>query len=40
LISPGPDNKLGTADDMVMRDDIIISPAKAHISADEESLEE
>jgi type II secretory pathway pseudopilin PulG len=40
LVSPGPDGKLGTADDMVMRDDIIISPTKAKISTDEESSEE
>lgn len=39
LISPGPDGKLGTADDMVMRDDIIISPSQADIPS-EESLEE
>ncbi len=40
LVSPGPDAKLGTDDDMIMRDDIIISPKQANISDDEEMLEE
>lgn len=29
LVSPGPDGKLGTADDMMMRDNIILSPSEA-----------
>lgn len=40
LVSPGPDGKMGTNDDLVMRDGIIVSPSKADIPPDEESLEE
>lgn len=40
LVSPGPDGKLGTIDDLVMSNDIIISPHKLSISADEEPTEE
>ncbi|MEW6730157.1 MAG: hypothetical protein AB1489_02350 [Acidobacteriota bacterium] len=40
LVSSGPDGKLGTPDDMVMRDDIIISPSQSNITADEDSAEE
>jgi hypothetical protein len=38
LVSPGADGKLGTEDDLVMRDGTILQSAKTSIS--EESLEE
>jgi type II secretory pathway pseudopilin PulG len=31
LVSPGPDNKLGTADDLVMTDDVIVDPSQVRI---------
>jgi type II secretory pathway pseudopilin PulG len=31
LVSPGPDNKLGTADDLVMADDVIVAPSQVRI---------
>jgi hypothetical protein len=34
IVSPGPDNKMGTADDLVMRDDIIVSPTKSDLQID------
>lgn len=40
LVSPGPDGKLGTIDDLIMSNDIIMSPHKVNISAAEEPTEE
>jgi hypothetical protein len=34
IVSPGPDGKMGTDDDMVMRDDIIVSPTRTDIQTD------
>jgi hypothetical protein len=33
IVSPGPDGKMGTEDDLVMRDDIFISPSKAGVES-------